>query len=448
MRGWKFVTVLAVVVGCGGSMGRTDGGGGRDGGGGGRDSGGRRDAGPPVPSGEWPTPNEHSWNGSWSPADGDFPIAGLLDDEYFDGHDASPILPPGEWDWDDGRDDLANWRNFENNLGRFQQLKDARDRHFGWALAPNEPEACDYQGPGFYFEGSSGPDQMDLGPRGEIHSSGDGNLADGPDVLVFNSSFSLDYRTGSSERGSARDDDLVIGGCDENADGEFDILTSTFHTGPGADWVFVRDISRSAVDLGNGAGGRTDTLDDGDGNDLVVIRGNAHDFRVYGGAGNDVAVWFVDEVVQTTTFLGPNFFGGGGAGDALWDEGTDRLVLAVPTATPIVPRGSTPDGALMVRASDGDVRLDDPTQGDPFARYCIECGTGPGGRKTLILEYRSLDGGAVFTGHFYVTAFEEVQVGLGDGARVYRIDDVAGTLTEMPGADPFLPPTPPADYCQ
>ena len=56
-----------------------------------------------------------------------------------------------------------------------------------------------------------------------------------------------------------------------------------------------------------------------------------------GGEGNDVMVWYVDDNVQTTTWLGPNFFGGGGHGDALWnDSGTDRLVLAVPTDSPVV----------------------------------------------------------------------------------------------------------------
>ena len=63
-----------------------------------------------------------------------------------------------------------------------------------------------------------------------------GNLGDGPDILVFRYSHSLDYRTGSSAAGSSRDDDLIIGGCAPNRDGAFDILTTTIHTGPGRDW--------------------------------------------------------------------------------------------------------------------------------------------------------------------------------------------------------------------
>ena len=393
----------------------------------------------------WPDPNDWSWNGSWAPADGEFPLAGLLDDEYCDGHadrsgNPTPILPPGAWDWNDEDDDLANWRNFSTNLGTFDRLLDGSDRHFGWRLVPNEPAACDYSGPAMYFEGSPGVDRLDLGPDGALHSFAEGNLGDGPDELYFGSSWSLDFRTGSSLSGALHDDDLVAAGGDPNGDASWDVMTSTIHTGPGADWVFVRDISRAAIDLGNGEGGRTDATDAADGNDFVLLEGNTHDFRVFGGAGADVAVWEPDQNVQTTTWLGPNFFGGGGFGDALWaDDGTDRLVLAVSSLAPIVTATPTPAGSVLVRGTSGEYVADDPTAADLFARYCVECGTSPAGRKTIILEYVSPDD-AVHTGYFYVTAFEELQIGGGEGARVYAIDDVNGTVTLLPDAEPFRTP--------
>lgn len=413
---------------------------------------GDRDGGSTIDEG-WPVENAYSWNGSWTPSPAELPPDGLFDDEYFDGHAGSdgmptPILPPGAWDWNDADDDLANWRNFSGNLGRFESLRDDGGRAFGWRLLGNVPDAVDYSGPAAYFEGSPGTDVMDLGPSGSVHSFAEGNLGDGPDVLVFDGSYSLDFRTGSSDRGAAHDDDLVIAGCTPTTGGAFDVLTTTIHTGPGADWVFARDLSRAAIDLGNGEGGRTDRTDPRDGSDLVVLRGNTHDFRVYGGRGDDVVVWHVDENEQTTTWLGPNFFGGGGAGAALWDDGgIDRLVLDVPTSTVLVGAVETPEGALSVRGTDGGTILDDPTQGDPFAAYCVECGEGPLGRRTVIFEYRST-GGTVHTGYFYVTAFEELQIGVGAGARVLRIDDVAGALVETSSAAPTTAPTPPDDLCR
>jgi hypothetical protein len=101
---------------------------------------------------------------------------------------------------------------------------------------------------------------------------------------------------------------------------------------------------------------------------------------------------------------------------------------------------------VLVRATDGSLILDDPTQGDNFARYCVECGTGPQGQKTVILEYLSADE-SVFTGYFYVTAFEELQIGIGPGARVYALDSTAGTATELPDASVLIPPDWPTDYC-
>lgn len=394
--------------------------------------------------------NEYSWNGSWLPADTDFPIDGLLDNEYFDGHpdaqgNPTPILPPGEWDWDDSNDDLANWRNFEQNIGAFELLRDDMDRPYGWQLAAVDASPIDFSGAAAYFHGSPGTDRLLLQP-GSIHSFGDGTLGDGPDVLTFCESYSLHFRTGGSSTGSLRDDDLVIAGCEPNPDGTFDVTTTTIHTGPGADWVFIRDLDRAAVDLGNGADGRTDAIDPNDGDDLVVLRGNTHDFRVFGGHGDDVFVWYVDDNVQTSAWLGPNFFGGGGIGDALWsDEGTDRLVLVIPPAD-VVNSTPTPPGSVLVRTTDGVFVDDAPTANDPFAHYCVECGTSPAGRKTVILEYVSADE-SVATGYFYLTGIERLQIGIGEQAKVYTIDDTNGTVIPEAGAAVLDPPAWPSGSC-
>ncbi|MCA9602321.1 MAG: hypothetical protein R3A78_05660 [Polyangiales bacterium] len=408
------------------------------------------DAGPsPRIESGWPEANEWSWNGLWQP---NFPLEDLLDDQYNDGHKGSdgmptPILPPGEWDYTPDNAELANWRNFHGNIGNWVSISDSMARPFGWRLDPIQPGAVDYQGPAAYFEGSGGVDWLSLGAAGQVHSFGDGNLRGGPDVLVFDRSYALDFRTGSSDAPGQSDDDLVVMGCKNRPDGSFGIDTTTIHTGPGHDWVFARNISRTAVDLGNGASGRTDSLDNGDGDDLVVLGGNTHDFRVYGGKGDDTAVWFIDENVQTERWLGPNFFGGGGAGDALFgDDGTDRLVLAIPTDTQLVTTTPTPAGGLLTKQTDGGFIVDEPTVGDPFAVYCVECGEGPGGRRTVIFEYNSANG-KIETGYFYVTAFEEIQVGLGDGARVYRIDDVNGTIEPLPNATPTTVPALPGAFC-
>jgi hypothetical protein len=417
---------------------------------GGTDGSTRRDASPPPPPPPamgFPEGNEWSWDGSWTPSDGDFPLDGLFDDEYFDGHDGTPILPPGDWDWEDPNDDLANWRNFESNLGSFEPLMDSMDRQYGWRFV-GVMTNTDYQGPSEYFHGSSGVDYMDLGPAGSIHSFAAGNLGAGPDVLIFDSSYSLDFRTGTTMDGGF-DDDLVIAGCTPNSDGAFEVATTTIHTGPGHDWVFVRDIERAAIDLGNGDGGRTDTIDISDGNDMVVLRGNTLDFRVYGGAGDDVFVWHVDENIQTATWLGPNFFGGGGWDTALFSEdaGVDRLVLAIPTDTEMVTSTPTPAGGLLVRANDGEFIVDEPTVGDDYARYCQDCGMGPGGEKTIIVEYNSADG-MIETGYFYLTDVDELQVGIGEGARVYALDAVSGTATLIDGAEPTEEIVPPPELCE
>jgi hypothetical protein len=65
----------------------------------------------------------------------------------------------------------------------------------------------------------------------------------------------------------------------------------------------------------------------------------------------------------------------------------------------------------------------------------------------VILEYVSADG-AVETGYFYATAFERLQVGVGAGARVFEIDDVAGTVTELTGEAAYAPPDWPSWDCE
>lgn len=401
---------------------------------------------PPKPdlTSEWPTANEYSWNGVWTPS---FPLEGMFDNEYFDGHDGSPILPPGHWDYEDANNDLADWRNFKTNVGDLKQLLDSQNRIYGWELLAVNPAGVDVDAKITFFEGSAGADWFDFGPDGVLHSTW-GEFGAGPDVLVFNRSYSLDFRIGGAVNGAGSDDDLVIAGCDVNGDASFDILTTTVHTGPGADWAFIRDFSRAAIDLGNGGGGRTDSIDTTDGNDLAVIRGNSHDFRIFGGFGHDTAVWYVDENIQTETWLGPAFFGGGGEGDAIWgDPGTDRLVMAIAEDAPIVDRTPTPNGSFLVRGTSGELVLDGPTQYDEYAAYCSECGESPDGRRTIIFEYNSPDG-AISTGYFYVTAFEELQIGIGEGARVYRIDDKAGTVELADDLKAYVPPSPPASFCE
>lgn len=431
------------LFGCGTEGGMDDAMGGTGGGGGGGSTPRPPLADGPDPS-NWPEANEYSWNGLWTPS---FPIDGLLDDEYNDGHNGTPILPPGEWDWDNGNNDLANWRNFRDQFGDVSPLVDSQDRQYGWRIGGTED--LDFQGPAAYFEGTPGVDYVDLGSTGWVHSFESGNLGAGPDVLIFNQSNSLDFRTGSDDRPGDNDDDLVIAGCLTRPDGGYDIRTTTIHTGPGHDWVFVRDIQAAAIDAGNGQSGRTDAVDPGDGDDLVVLRGNTHDFRVFGGAGDDIAVWHLDDNVQNVTWLGPNFFGGGGWGDALFnDNGTDRLVLAIPTDTQIVTQTPTPPGGLLVRRAGDQFQSDAPTEHDMFARYCVECGEAQDGQRTMIFEYHSKDE-SVFTGYFYVTSFEELQIGTGEGARVYDIDSVAGTITENTALKTIEPPaTFPSSYCQ
>ncbi|MCB9868147.1 MAG: hypothetical protein H6816_16095 [Phycisphaerales bacterium] len=268
---------------------------------------------------------------------------------------------------------------------------------------------------------------------------------------MFNQAWSLDFRTGGIRSNPATDNDLVVGGCTIDKVPGYEFETATVHTGPGDDWIFARDMRAAAIDAGNGANGNTSYIDPYDGDDWVMLHGYMKDIRVFGGAGDDVVFWHLDEMVDADiSFFGPNFFGEGGAGNAIWAEGgTDRMVFGVSPDTLIVDAMPTPPGGMLVRIWDGDtdeIWWDEPVYDDPFARYCITCGTSDTGRKTMNLEYLSPDG-TIFTGWFWVTNFEEFQFGVGTDARVYRVDDVHGVLVEAPDLKPILPPEYPYWYC-
>jgi hypothetical protein len=397
-------------------------------------------------AGGFPRANDWSWNSSWTPSEPDFPLAGLFDDEYGDGHEGTPVLPPGNWDWSDADNDLANWNNYQRGLGAFEPLMDSTSRQYGWRFV-RVSDAVEYKDAAVYFEGSSGVDYLHLGRHGSIVGFTQGNLGEGPDVLIFDAGDRVEFRTGTTTDGGARDDDLVMAGCNPNVDGAFDIVATQLHTGPGSDWVFARDLMNSAIDLGN-RDGLTDTLDALDAGDLAVVRGNSSEVRIFGGGGDDVFVWYVDDNAYVGAPLGARFFGGGGWGDALFaDNGNDRLVLAIPADTEMVDTSPPGPGALSLRSSDGGFVLDDATEHFERARHCIECGMSPsGGLRTVILEYRSADG-AIDSGPVYLTSVEELQIGVGEGARVFALDGMSGTATLLEDATAFDAPEPPADLC-
>jgi len=399
-----------------------------------------------------------------SPAEAGFDVAdvgpanalspeAVYDEKYFDGHiqngKPTPILPPGRWDWAAANNDLATWKTFKNTIGDLKLLKNAQNQPIAWQLIANAPGGVDYTGSAPYFEGSSLSDIVNLGAQGALHSFS-GSLRGGPDILVFNKAWAIDFSTSSVQAGAANDDDLVVAGCDVNNTSAFDIQGASIHTGAGSDRIFVRDAKAAGFDAGN-LDGVTSNLDPQDGDDIVVYRGNMLDFRFFGGRGNDTAVWYADEGKQTTAWLGPNFFGGGGAGDALWnDPGKDRLVLVIPKDTQMISSGATQPGQLLVRILNNynpNIDWDDPTVNDPKAKYCITCGVGPQGRKTLTLEYRSKSD-HIHTGYFWVTAFEELQIGLGPQALVYTLNDILGKATLDPSLTPFEPPPLDPKYCQ
>jgi hypothetical protein len=85
----------------------------------------------------------------------------------------------------------------------------------------------------------------------------------------------------------------------------------------------------------------------------------------------------------------------------------------------------TPPGSLLVMAASDELHMDEGTKDYFDGRYCIPCGKGPGGEVSLIIEWVSPDG-SIDTGYVSVTAFEELQLGVGAGAKVFRLDQVAG----------------------
>lgn len=392
--------------------------------------------------------NGYSWDGSWAPTSSDFPVAGMMDETHDD-------LPPGKWGWDgscdcpgDERLDIYENEFVEKGLD-FEPLMD-RDGHiFGWRLIDTDGGGISLNHRLDNFEGSPGPDIIDLNPGGHLQTTGGINLGDGPDMLRYSTGWSTDLRTGADTRGALFDNDLVILGSESVlAMNEYDIYGTTIHTGPGSDLVFVRNFGPAAIDLGNGLSGRTDTMDEADGDDWVILQGNMRDFRIFGGYGNDVAVWYVDEVLDDR-WLGPSFYGGGGWGDALWsDSGTDRLVLPVDPTTEIVhARGdhdNNPGSMLIFVYDEYGESIDGPTETDLYARYYGTAPVGPNGEHTLTLSYRSADG-TVFTHDFYATGVEELQLGIGDSAVVYELDSVNGTaarssaapVTEIPDRSVF-----------
>ncbi len=393
---------------------------------------------PHVHRAPWPgSANAYSWDGSWTPGADSFPLNGLHDDTYNDGHlvggNPSPVLPPGRWDWPCAEEvcALASWKSFSEEIGTFDALIDRHSRAFGWRLVANEYPATVLDSRVELFEGSFGTDVLDCGNEGRIEHSGGLTLGDGPDVIRYRTCEAADWRTGSSETAHAHDNDLVIAGGDTALDaGDYDVTASTVHTGPGRDLVFVNNIARAAVDLGNGVGGRTDALDADDDGDIAVLGGNFDDVRLFGGNGDDVFIWRVDEINMASGYVTGNFFGGGGWNPGVWDEGVDRLVLDVPLDTPLLPH--TP-GAELAQGSATlnlfDEYSEEPVpdglmQDDPLTRYYVYAGIGPEGQKTLTLRYRSASDHV--RALVMLTAIEEIQIGIGENARVYKVDQVNG----------------------
>ena len=293
------------------------------------------------------------------------------------------------------------------------------------------------------YDGSSGTDIVDVGTEGFIRFSDQFGMGDGPDMMRFTTASASEWRMGSVLTGSSNDNDLVIGGSEDVlAADENDVRTLTVHTGPGRDLVFMNNMERAAIDLGNGADGRTDALDTNDGADMTIIGGNFLDCRVYGGGGNDTFVWYIDEANQNTPLLKNSFFGGGGWEPAAWDDtGTDRLILVIPvdtrvfsTVTPLTP------GSLQVRIPPNysdEPAGDTLTSEDVFARYYGTAGLGPMGRHTLVFDYLSLSG-LITSGYISLTAIEELQIGLGADAKVYRLDDIAGVANLADDLEPLV----------
>lgn len=403
------------------------------------------------PPGDPLASNAYSWDGSWAPLPGELPPPGLYDRVYFDGRpvngEPSPILPPGDWDYVDSETldvaPLGNYNSFTDRVATPVPLVDDDGRPYGWRFDSVNPGAMEIDFTADSYHGSSGADLWDTGPEGFIRFSADFNTGDGPDVLRVAACSASSVRTGSDLRGSLRDNDLVIVGDEGPRDlGDPAMRGATIHTGPGDDLVFVNNMEQAAIDLGNGAGGRTDTLDPTDGDDILVAGGNLRDCRIFGGNGDDLFVWYIDETGPTDRLLANSFFGAGGWAPAVWeDTGMDRLILVVPDDTEVTsgPGSATGDGTVEVGIRPGfpDTPVPDgPTEDNVFTRYYGIAGRSPeGNRQTVYISYRSASG-HVDSGDILLTAVEELQIGIGPAAKVYRIDDVNGAAVLDPGLLP------------
>jgi hypothetical protein len=390
-------------------------------------------------------PNDYSWDGSWIPTE--FPLDNMLDDVYntegvytLEGNIPSPILPPGEWDWETTTS-MANYRNFSSNMGTFEALLDQDNNQYGWKFIPLDPGGTDVASGMSFFEGSSGLNVINLGNNGQVHSTGDINFGNGLTMLRFKESWSLDLRTGSSENANiGNDNDLVLAGSDSPiSSGEFEVETTTIHTGPGRDLVFVNNMQQAAIDLGNGANGRTDAIDPNDRGDMVIIDGNQYDCRFFGGAGDDIFIWYINNSHHSNAWIGSNLYGTGGYGEAQWTNDTDRLIFVLPDDTPVVGSevGSTPNGSVKLWQQNPFPanQEDEPMAGQVYARYHTAY-TNNEGRRTMLIEYRTPDGNTT-TGYMSLVSFEELQVGIGENAKVYKIDDKTGTFEYDPELVPL-----------
>ncbi|MCP4712461.1 MAG: tandem-95 repeat protein [Planctomycetes bacterium] len=414
---------------------------------------------------DWPgEPNDHSWDGSWTPSPAElvFPpgYPGLFDETYNDGHlvygEPSPILPPGNWDGPYGIE-LHYWNNYSNSLfGDFNMLTDSNGNPFGWRFMPINPVSCELVAGVETFHGSSGTDIWDIAPEGSFHSTGNPtygppfNLGDGPDMFRFKYGWSGAITIGSSLTGHENDNDLMIAGGDIPGQVN-DIMTFGIVTGPGDDLVFVNNMERAVIDLGNGDGGRTDTIDPNDGDDIAVFGGLFRDNRIIGGAGDDIFVWNMDEHYQENPngeWIGGPAFGCGAWDPAVWGcDDNDRLVLNIPDDTELLNAvfpnrlNGLPvqNGRICVGVRsdfDGENHIDTPTENDLYARYYYLPGYGPNNELPLTFHYRSASG-HVNSAWVEFIAIEELQIGTGPNAKVYDVDLFTAAVTHNPSKTPY-----------
>ncbi|MCP4712279.1 MAG: hypothetical protein GY869_26960, partial [Planctomycetes bacterium] len=215
-------------------------------------------------------------------------------------------------------------------------------------------------------------------------------------------------------------------------------------TGPGADLVFVNNMERGGIDLGNGNGGQTDAIDPFDGDDVAIVGGYYRDNRIFGGNGDDIFVWNLDEHNQLYPdgqWIGGSVWGCGGWDPAVWGcDDTDRLILNVPDNT-ILLNAVFPDRIYHVSVENGTVgvgvrgdfdgtnAIDTPTEHDPYARHYNVPGYGPNGELPLTFHYRSASG-HVNSAFANFIAVELLQIGTGPNATVYDVNLLTAELTE------------------